>query len=126
VGHLGRDPECRFTPDGTPVTSFSVATSRKWKDASGASQEKTVWFKVSCWRKLAETTNQYLKKGSAVLVVGELSEPRVWQSKASGEWQASLELTASTVRFLSPKSEGAAEASSESPAAPEGDEEIPF
>ncbi|HHX65960.1 MAG TPA: single-stranded DNA-binding protein, partial [Chloroflexi bacterium] len=59
VGRLGRDPEMRYTPDGTPVTSFSVATDRRWTDSSGQQQERTVWFRVTAWRRLAETCSQY-------------------------------------------------------------------
>ena len=72
VGNLGADPEMRYTPDGTPVTSFRVAVSRKWTGPDGNPSEKTWWFRVTCWRKLAETTNQYLKKGRQVMVVGEI------------------------------------------------------
>ncbi len=99
VGNLGRDPEMRYTPDGTPVTSFSVATSRRWTDASGQQQERTVWFRVTAWRRLAETCNQYLSKGRQVLVEGELSEPRPFQGR-DGEWRAGLDVTALTVKFL--------------------------
>jgi len=99
----------RFTPDGTPVTTFSVATSRKWTDAEGKPQEKTVWWRVTTWKRLAETTNEFVKRGHLVLVVGELAEPKPYQAK-DGTWKASLDVTASTVRFLSPKSEGGAEA----------------
>jgi single-strand DNA-binding protein len=98
VGHLGQDPEMRYTPSGVPVTSFSVATTRKWNDASGAQQEKTTWFRVTCWRKLAETTAQYLQKGRLVLVEGDI-EARGFADK-QGNVRASLELTATTVRFL--------------------------
>ena len=105
IGNLGRDPEMRFTPDGNPVTSFSVATSRKYKDV-----DETTWFRVSVWGKQAESCNQYLKKGSKVLVEGRLypdpqnGGPRVYQ-RNDGSWASSYEVTAETVRFMSPRSE---------------------
>jgi len=99
IGRLGRDPEMRYMPDGTPVTSFSVATSRRWTDQSGQSQERTVWFRVTAWRRLAETCNQYLSKGRLVFIEGELNEPRVYQSR-DGEYRASLDVTARLVQFL--------------------------
>jgi len=99
AGNLGQDPEMRYTPDGTPVTSFSVATNKRWTTSDGQQGERTVWFRVTAWRRLAETCSQYLTKGRQVLVEGELQEPRVWQGR-DGEWRASLEVTASTVKFL--------------------------
>jgi single-strand DNA-binding protein len=131
VGNLGRDPEMRYTADGTPVTSFSVATSRRWTDQSGQQQERTVWFRVSAWRRLAETCNQYLSKGSRVLVEGELNEPRPYQSR-DGEWRASLDVTARSVQFLSSRGEvdagGPAPTSydEEGPSNVTTEEEIPF
>ncbi len=104
VGNLGRDPEMRYTPSGVPVASFSVATSRKFQSADGQWQEKTVWFRVTAWRKTAETVSQYLTKGSKVLIIGELEEPRTWVDK-DGNTQASLDVTAQTIRFLSPRGE---------------------
>jgi single-strand DNA-binding protein len=98
VGNLGRDPEMRYLADGTPVTSFTVAVNRKWTGQDGTQGEKTWWFKVSCWRKLAETTNQYLKKGRQVMVVGEI-DASAWVGQ-DGQPRASLELTARDVRFL--------------------------
>ena len=74
IGRLGRDPEMRYLTNGTPVVSFSVATDRAWTDSDGAKQVKTTWFKVSAWRRLAETCNQYLTKGRLLLVEGELAE----------------------------------------------------
>jgi single-strand DNA-binding protein len=98
VGHVGQDPEMRYTPGGVPVTSFSVASTRKWTNANGEQQEKTTWFRVTCWRKLAELTAQYLQKGRLVLVEGEV-EARGFADKG-GNVRATLELTASTVKFL--------------------------
>ncbi len=121
VGHLGRDPEMRYTPSGTPVTSFNVATTRRWTDAEGQEQEKTTWFRVTAWRKLAETCNQYLAKGRLVLVEGEI-DASAWTDR-NGEARATLELRASRVRFLGGKGERA-EGSEEAP--PEDEEEIPF
>ena len=125
VGRLGRDPEMRYTADGKPVTSLSVATDRVWNDASGQKQSKTVWFKVAVWGNQAEPCSKYLSKGRMVLVEGELSEPRVWQDK-QGEHRASLEVRASTVKFLGggEKAEGAGTmAAAQSDL---GEEEIPF
>jgi len=133
IGNLGRDPEMRYTADGTPVTSFTVATSRRWNDQSGQPQEKTVWFRVSAWRRLAETCNQYLSKGRQVLVEGELSEPKPFQGR-DGQWRASLEVTAREIRFLGGRGEqgapgpagaGAGAESREEPPALD-EEDIPF
>lgn len=106
VGHLGNDPEMRYTPTGVPVTSFSVAVSRNWTDQSGQRQEKTTWFRVSAWRKLAETVSQYATKGRLVLVAGEMEETRIWTDK-EGSARASLEVTAQNVRFLGGRPDGA-------------------
>ena len=98
IGNLGREPEMRFTPNGDPVTTFSVATSRKYGE-----KDETTWFRVSVWGKQAESCNTYLSKGSKVLVEGRLkAEPNVYQRK-DGTWASSYEVTAETVRFLSPK-----------------------
>lgn len=117
IGRLGGDPSMRYTSSGVAVTSFSVATSRKWTDAAGAAQEKTTWFKISAWRKLAETCNQYLHKGSLVMVEGEI-DASAYTPKDGGEPRASLELTARTVKFLS---RGEAQE-----AAPQDENEVPF
>ena len=100
IGNLGSNPEQRFTPSGDPVTTFSVATSRKYGET-----DETTWFRVSVWGKQAETCNQYLHKGSKVLVEGRLkAEPPVFQKK-DGTWASSYEVTAENVRFLSGKDE---------------------
>lgn len=110
IGRLGRDPEMRFTQNGAPVTSFSVATDRRWKDASGQAMAKTTWFRVTAWRNLAEVVNQYTHKGDLVMCEGELAEPKPYQ-KTDGTLAASLDLTASAVKFLNSKreQEGAAQ-----------------
>ena len=118
IGHLGRDPEMRYTSSGVAVTNFSVATSRKWTDAAGAAQEKTTWFKVSAWRKLAEVCNQYLHKGQLVMVEGEI-DASAWTGQ-DGTAKATLELTARTVKFLSKGGEAQQEA------APQDEDSVPF
>ena len=105
VGNLGRDQEMRYTPQGTAVTTLNVATSRKYKNSADVLKEETLWFRVSVWGKQAETVNQYLAKGSKVLVEGELTadesgNPRVWTDK-EGKPRASFEMRAINVRFLS-------------------------
>lgn len=104
VGRLGRDPEMRYTGSGVPVTGFSVATSRNWTDKDGNRQEKTVWFKVTCWRKLAEITAEHLAKGRQVMVVGEMEEPAIWTDR-EGNPRSNLEITARDVTFLGNKSD---------------------
>ncbi len=105
IGNLGRDPEMRYTPSGVPVTSFTVAVNRRWTGQDGQPQEKTIWFRVTAWRKLAETASQYLTKGSKVLVVGTVEEPQAYIDR-EGQPRASLEVTAQDIRFLSTRSEG--------------------
>jgi len=109
VGHLGRDPEMRYTPDGTPVTNFSVASTRKWNNPDGTKGEETIWFRVTVWRRQAETAAQYLHKGSLVLVEGRLNPdknggPRVWTGQ-DGQPRASFEVTAETIRFIGGRGE---------------------
>ncbi|WKZ41359.1 MAG: single-stranded DNA-binding protein [Anaerolineales bacterium] len=111
VGNVGRDPEMRYTPTGQAVTSFSVATSRQYTAGNGEQVKETIWFRVSTWGKTAEACNQYLKKGSKVLIEGRLTPdkatggPRIW-TKQDGSAGSSFEVTAQTVRFLSSRNEG--------------------
>ncbi|MBG0788477.1 MAG: single-stranded DNA-binding protein [Anaerolineaceae bacterium] len=105
VGYLGRDPEMRFTPSGQAVTSLSVASSRNYTTNAGQKVDETTWFRVSVWGAQAESCNQYLKKGSAVLVIGRLRPdpetggPRIF-TRNDGTSGSSFEVTAQTVRFL--------------------------
>ena len=112
VGNLGRDPEMRYTPQGTPVTSMSVATSRRYNTADGQQKQETIWFRVSVWGKQAETVNQYLTKGRKVLVEGYLvgdenGSPRIWTDK-EGKPRASFDVRAVAVHFMDSKREAAA------------------
>ena len=68
IGNLGSDPEMRYTPNGNPVTSFSMATNRRYTTADGESREETEWFRISAWNRTAEICNQYLQRGSKVYV----------------------------------------------------------
>ena len=72
VGNLGRDPELRYTPQGTPVCSFTVATNERRKDRAGEMQDSTTWFRVTLWGRQAETASQYLTKGRPVYIEGRL------------------------------------------------------
>jgi single-strand DNA-binding protein len=104
IGNLGRDPEMRYTPQGTAVTSFSVAVSRSWNSKDGGEQqEETDWFRVTAWNKLAEICNQYLTKGQRVYVEGRVSM-RMWDGN-DGQKHGSLELTANDLMMLSAKGE---------------------
>src|SRR5215212_8218048 len=111
VGNVGKDPEMRYTPSGQAVTSFSVATNRQYTTGGGEQVKETMWFRVTTWGKQAEICNQYLKKGSKVLIEGRLTPdkatggPKIW-SKQDGSSGASFEVTAGTVRFLSSRGDG--------------------
>jgi single-strand DNA-binding protein len=114
VGNLGQDPEMRMTPSGKSVTSFSLAINEKRGET-----EDTVWWRISCWDKTAETVAQYTTKGKQVLVVGRNIKVRSYQDN-KGETRFSLEATADTVRFLGPKGEATSEP------APGTTEDIPW
>jgi len=90
IGHLGRDPEMKYTPDGQAVTTFSVASSRKYKTVAGEQREETEWFNCSAWGKLADVCNQYLTKGKQVYVEGRL-KTRTYQTQA-GETRFSIDV----------------------------------
>ena len=131
AGNLGKDPELRYTQDGTPVTNFSVATNRRWNDANGQQNEETVWFRITAWRRLAETCNEFLKKGRQVLIEGRLQPdpdtggPSIWTGN-DGTVRASFEIVAVTVRFLGGRDDASGDASNVPAAADEEPDDIPF
>ncbi|MBN2471105.1 MAG: single-stranded DNA-binding protein [Anaerolineae bacterium] len=98
VGNVGRDPELRYTPGGAAVCDFSVAVNRRWTGQDGQQNEKTTWFRVTCWNKLAEVVNQYVTKGRQILVTGEV-DASAWVDN-DGNARATLEMTARDVKFL--------------------------
>src|SRR5437588_12697077 len=80
IGNLGKDPEMKYTQQGTPVTTFSMAVSRSWKSPDGQVKDETEWFRIVAWQKLAEQCNEYLHKGSKVYIEGRL-QTREWQGQ---------------------------------------------
>lgn len=103
TGNLGSDPELRYTPNGIPVASFSLAVNRTWKDGSGDRQQKTTWVRVTCWRKLAEVVSEHLTKGAKVAISGELESASAFIK--DNEARGMNEVTALAVEFLDGKSE---------------------
>jgi len=98
IGNLGSDPEMRFTPNGRPVTSFSVATNRRYTTSEGERREETEWFNVVTWGRLAEQCNQYLTKGRLVYVEGRLRS-HTWEGQ-DGQRRSRNEIVADRVSFL--------------------------
>jgi single-strand DNA-binding protein len=111
IGHLGRDPEMRCPPSGQPTTTFSVAVNRGRREQDGQRTEETDWFRVVCWNKLAETVDQYLKKGQRVYIEGQLQIRKYIAN--GGEQQTAVEIVANDLLMLSVREEG-----TERPSAP--------
>ena len=126
IGNVGTDPEMRFIANGSPVTSFRVATNRFYTTPEGERKQETDWFNVVAWNKLAEQCNQFLTKGRLVYVEGRL-RLRTWDGQ-DGQRRARNEIVADRVKFLDRQAAGVAvEAKSEE--AEPGDiepDDIPF
>ena len=103
IGNLGQDPEVRPTPSGTMTTSFSMATSRTYKDKTGQKQQETQWHKIITWGKLAEFCGEYLSKGKSIYIEGRI-EYRTWQDK-EGNKRNTTEIIADTVNFVGSKND---------------------
>lgn len=104
IGHLGRNPEMRYTPSGRPVTSFSVVTTRSWTSAEGKRHEESEWFNVVAWGSLAEICNQYLAKGRQVYIEGRL-QTRGWEDE-EGKRHFRTELVANEMIVLGERHNG--------------------
>ncbi len=134
VGNLGRDPELRYTPQGTPVCTFTMATNDRRKDKSGEMQDQTTWFRITLWNRQAETASQYLHKGKSVYIEGRLRVEEY--TDRDGKPRHSLEVTATDMQFIGsrndePAQERAASTSASSSGGPSepaelSDEDIPF
>jgi single-strand DNA-binding protein len=134
VGNLGRDPELRYTPQGTPVCSFSMATNERRKDKTGEMQDQTTWFRVTLWGRQAETASQYLSKGRPVYIEGRLRVEE-WTDR-DGKPRHTLEVHATDMQFIGGKSEeplaekaaaGVGSAEQQQQQQPDlSDEDIPF
>jgi len=134
IGRLGQDPEVRYTPDGTAVANFSIATSEEWKDKnSGEKRERTEWHRIVAWRRLGEICGEYLSKGRQVYIEGRI-QTRSWEDK-DGNKRYTTEIIASDVQFLGGRdsangagpSAGAPQTGGQGPS-PQGpqDDDIPF
>lgn len=132
VGNLGKDPELRYTPQGTPVCSFTVATNERRKDRAGETQDITTWFRVTLWGRQAETASQYLTKGRPVYIEGRIRLEEY--TDRDGNKRQSLEVNATDIHFIgssrseetsgSPKGQAAAAAPANEPDV--SDDDIPF
>ena len=101
IGNLGADPEIRYSQDGTPVATFNVATTERWKGQDGQMKEQTEWHRIVAWRRLAEICGEYLSKGSRVYVEGNL-QTRKWKDQ-SGNDRYTTEIVAREMKMLSPR-----------------------
>lgn len=123
IGRLGNDPELKYTPSGTAVANFSLATNMVWKDQSGNQQEKTEWHRVVAWRKIAEIVGEWVKKGSRIYVEGRL-ETRSWDDQ-NGNKRYTTEVVVDNIELLDSKRESQASASFEAPLPAEPPAETP-
>jgi single-strand DNA-binding protein len=114
IGHLGSDPELRYTEGNVPVASFNVATNESYKDQNGNMVDRTEWHRIVAWRKLAELFGEYLKKGSKVYLEGKL-QTRSWDDK-DGNKRYTTEIVVSDFTFLDSK--GTGERGSQGPGTP--------
>jgi len=126
LGYLGRDPEIRYTPSGTAVASFSIATTETWKNRDGEKQEHTEWHQIVAWSRLAEICSEYLAKGSQVYIEGRI-RTNEWED-TDGNKRSKKEVIASTVQFLSRSESARTEPNAATTASePSGTEsDIPF
>jgi len=105
IGNLGKDPEVKYTPQGTPVAKIALATNERWKDKDGNWQDRTEWHNVVLWQRLAEIAGEYLKKGGKVYIEGRL-QTRSWDDKQTGQKKYMTEVVANDLVLLGGRGEG--------------------
>ena len=105
VGNLGKDPEVKYTPQGTAVAKITLATNESFKDKDGQWQERTEWHNVVLWARLAEIAGEYLKKGNKVYIEGRL-QTRSWEDKQTNQKKYMTEVVAATMVLLGGRGEG--------------------
>jgi single-strand DNA-binding protein len=127
IGHLGRDPEVRYSAEGTAIANLAIATNETWKDKAGERQERTEWHRVVLFGRLAEIAEAYLKKGALVYLAGRL-QTRKWQGE-DGSDHFTTEIVGERLRMLGGKGERdypAAEGRAMTPATRDANAEVPF
>ena len=105
IGNLGKDPEVKYTPSGTPVAKITLATNERFKDKNGEWQDRTEWHNVVLWQRLAEIAGEYLKKGGKVYIEGRL-QTRSWDDKQTNQKKYMTEVVASDLVLLGGRGEG--------------------
>jgi single-strand DNA-binding protein len=105
IGHLGKDPEIRYTSDGSPVATFSLATSESWTDKSGNRQERTEWHTIVAWTRLADLAKRFLTKGRQVYIEGRI-QSRDWNDR-DGNKRRTTEVIATQMVLLGSRPQGA-------------------
>ncbi len=105
IGNLGKDPEVKYTPQGTPVAKLTIATNERFKDKAGEWQDRTEWHNVVLWQRLAEIAGEYLKKGGKVYIEGRL-QTRSWDDKTSGQKKYMTEVVGNDLILLGGRGEG--------------------
>ncbi len=133
IGRLGRDPEVRYTPDGTAIANFSIATSEEWKDKNtGEKQERTEWHRIVAFRRLGEICGEYLSKGRQIYIEGSL-QTREWEDQ-EGNKRWTTEIKTRTMQMLGSRDDTAQSFSRERPGGTGGqpsaqgpaEDDIPF
>lgn len=129
-GYITRDPELRYTPNGTPIAGFGLAVNERWTDKEGNKMERVNFFDIEAWAKRGETIAQWFKKGSPILITGKLKQD-TWDDKETGQKRSKIKVTLDSFEFCGGKqerSEGGSRAESAQPdaqsdaAQPDGEE----
>jgi len=121
VGHLGADPESRFTPSGVAVSTFNMATNESWKNKEGEYEDRTEWHRIVLYGKAAETASEYMKKGQLAYVEGRI-RTRSWEDK-DGMTRYTTEVLGDRFTMLGRKSENKSTAPAETGG---DDDDLPF